>query len=685
MFNIGSVVLINGIKYRILQAQGTELLLIGLEMDKYSFFRIDAKALKAIPGIQEVEDPYTPNTTIEDDELAMITEKQEAIREIITGLGSNIDFLQGNRTCTGVKEYMEKFKITKRIVHRDIRRYLQSGQDMYSLRDRRKARATKNEGIFSGNHKGGHAFCNGSIRIPIDPKQEEKYFEEGFRMIDTGKSLSYIVDTLNRKYFSEVILDEEGNFINILPAPINECLSEKRFRRYCFEKMKGISLSKYRKGVRKRMNDDRIKYGTAQSGCTHPGAILEVDACELDIIIVGKDRRQDLGRPVVYFSIDVFSCMIVGWYVGFENNSFLGATSLFANMFFSGERILPDAIRVDHGSEWVSKAIERIGKELGIRVQIVAPAAGSFKGLVENSFHVYQKNLRNAGREYGAIYKEYESKHYDKASAMVSEIRQDIESFVSSFNRTLRKNYELSKHMVECGIRAVPEELWRYGIQYMAAPRQVVDAIATNVLFSLCEPVAAKKMSLSRNGITIKGLCYISEDPRMIMLIRHEYYDTEPVDYEVRRDPRTVDYIWVRTDGETFQVPLGELHDNLQSYKGLTWHEYEMIYNDMKANRNEYLPENRRQRLLRQETTERILKKGKREQAAISVKNNKTGIRDARMEAQQDERRASVLGAGIAGMLTEPEQPAALPGPSDTAGDTFYHERKRMRLEDMYD
>lgn len=682
MFTEGKVFMLNDQRYRLIKVRGTDLVLIGIDVDRYSFFRCSVEIFLSIPGVEEVEDPYEPaDFMVGDGELDLLNRKQAAIRQIILGLDQNIDYLQGKRTCPGVKEYMESFGRSKKAAHRDIRRYLQSGMDMYSLRDGRSSRVIPGESMFSGRHKGGHRFADGRVRAWIDPEKEEKYFKEGFNMIDKERSLANIVDTLNRKYYSDVILDEDGELVDIVPAPENECLSEKRFRRYCAERMNGVSLTAYRKGARERYNNDRIRFGTAQTGCTHPGAVVEIDACELDIIIVGQDRRQDLGRPVVYFAVDVYSCKIVGWYVGFENNSFLGATSLFANMLFTGERILPDSIRVDHGAEWVSKAMERIGKELGMDVSIVPPAMGSYKGLVENSFHVYQRNLRALGRKYGAIYKEYESRHYKMASTMLADIRADVENFVQTFNKKLRRNYELSEHMVLCGVNAVPEELWRYGLENAGIPRHVTPAMEMKALFSLCEPMpAGKGHSLSRCGITIKKLCYISDDPRVTELIMRDHFDTGPADYEVRRDPRTVDHIWVRIEKEVIRVPLGAGHDNLQSYKGLTWHEYEMLYDDMKRKEKEYTETERRLRYRQQELTERMLKKAKERQQELGLetKNRTDGIRDARMAAQQDERRANPLGGAYTEALPETGT-QSLPWLPDESSD------EGLALEDMYD
>ena len=644
MYRAGSVIKLNGRLYRIIGSDKTDLVMIEMNIDKYHFYRVDYKMLIEMPGVEEVDDPYEQHAfMVSEEEMDLLRKKQQAIRIIIRNLDF-IEDLSSNRTCPGVTSYMATFRVSKRIAHKSIRRYLQSGMDMYSLRDQRKTRPRPENDMFNSPYKGGHAFADGRVRVAIDPELEKRYFEEGFRKIDVESSLSYIVDVLNLKYFTKVILDEDGNVIDIIEKPENESLSERRFRRYCRERMGAVSLEKYKKGARERINNDRIKFGTAQTGCSGPGSIIEIDACELDIIIVGEDRRQDLGRPVVYFAVDVFSTKIVGYYVGFENNSFYGAASLFNNLFFSGDRILPDSIRVDQGSEWISDGIRKLGKELGINVRIVPPAMGSYKGLVESSFHTYQKKLRAAGREYGAIYKVYESKHYEKACLLLQEINKDVEAFIDTYNGTSRKNYELSMDMIRTKVRPVPEELWKYGIENLAVPRTVTRKMEPSIIFSLCVQAKKNECSLSRSGFTVKGLKYISSDPLLTDLINRKHFETGADDYEVRIDPRTVGHIWARIRDRVIKVPLGEKHDAQQSFAQLTWFEYELLYNDMKENNSSLSAENRHLRMLLLAKRQLTMKKGKKAQAALGGRNSKKGIRVARKAEQQDDRRQNVLG-----------------------------------------
>lgn len=644
MMKCGAVITINGKLYRIIETRGADSVLIELGIEKYNFEILPVSQLISTMNAKEVDDPYIHNNApLSDDELNKIKEKQEAIQKILRSLPDITD-LATKRRCDVLDRYCVSINDSKSTVHRAIRRYLQSGMDMYSLRDGRKMKKSSGWDMFDGKQRGGHLFYDGTARVMIDPEFEKKIFEEGFRMIGRENSLSYIVRTLNRKYFSEIILDEDGNYVDIIPAPINECISEKRFRRYVKIMLGSDSLEKYKKDARKRRNDDRLRYGTSETNCHYPGAILEIDACELDMIVVGKNKRQDLGRPVVYFAIDVYSRRILAYYIGFENNSFLGATNLFNVLFFE-EGVIPDKIRVDHGAEWISKDMRLMGKELGITIEIVAPGTGSLKGLVEDLFHVYQKRIRSSGKKYGAIYKEYSSRHYDKASMMHMELAQDIDAFVETFNHKLLESYELSLDMALKNIRAVPVELWKYGVEHMSFPRHVSPSMREKLIFSMCVSKSmSTEHSLSKKGIMVSQLIYMSKDERVIDLIKRKENKLDMPSYEVRIDPRTVSYVWLRIDSDYLKVPISEKHDNLVTFSHLTWFEYELILKDIKDNKYSYREENRRLQMGLEEQSERIMKKSKKEQDAVGGKNSKKGIREARSQAQQDDRRQNVLG-----------------------------------------
>ncbi|WP_270825939.1 hypothetical protein [Aeromonas sp. QDB68] len=82
---------------------------------------------------------------------------------------------------------------------------------------------------------------------------------------------------------------------------------------------KRISKIDYNKDIRPLL-------ATANTQALGPGSRYEIDATIADIYLVSDSDRQNIvGRPIVYMVIDVFSRMVAGFYIGFENPSYVAA------------------------------------------------------------------------------------------------------------------------------------------------------------------------------------------------------------------------------------------------------------------------------------------------------------------------------------------------------------------------
>jgi hypothetical protein len=63
-----------------------------------------------------------------------------------------------------------------------------------------------------------------------------------------------------------------------------------------------------------------------------PGSTYELDATVIEInIVCESDRRMVLGKPILYLIVDVFSRLIVGFYIGLYSPSFRTATLALLN------------------------------------------------------------------------------------------------------------------------------------------------------------------------------------------------------------------------------------------------------------------------------------------------------------------------------------------------------------------
>lgn len=639
--------------------------LIELNIDKYHFevVNLDYLIVADQNKLHEIEDVYAPKyTDLSQTQLSEITEMAADIEVLIRNVFPEFKTFSSKRTIPGFDEFREKYEISLPLAHRKIRRYLQGGRDMYALLDQRQNNKRADDLMMktSTYEKNMHvAFMKFKTKRDINGRIQ---------------SVSAAYRELLEQYYSIPLYNEFGGLEGYQLFPEGEYPTETMFRRYV-EKQLGEPIKKFKRPKGQKKNE-KPRPGNAQTACPYPGFILEVDACELDIIIVSEvNKKHGIGKPVVYFAIDVFSCCITGFYVGFENNSFLGASALFANQFFGGEEnfleyqgkqynvtpggIVPTSIRVDQGSEWVSKDIRRFGREAGINIMIVAPGSGSLKGLVENSFHVYQEEVGNFGENVGAIYQAYESRHYDTAAMILTEIKQSIQNFIVKFNQQRRKKYDLSADMIKNKVNAVPFQLWDYGLQ-LCTPEYPTEAKAQKLLYALCLPcVGAMRVTLSLEGITIKDLKYFSKDPRFLALVDKKHFTKQSVEFEVRYDPRLVNYVWLKLDDEFLQVPLASLRDNQMSYKDMTWFAYNILYQFKKEGEKEYERRNMEANLTFLGKQKQLQQQALERRKAIPGKNDNKDIRAQRAIDQELERRRSAL----ANQVSFPEPEAALPEP----------------------
>lgn len=157
--------------------------------------------------------------------------------------------------------------------------------------------------------------------------------------------------------------------------------------------------------------DVRPLHSTATIQALGPGSRYEIDATIADIILVSDhDRNQPVGRPTVYIVIDVFSRLIVGWYIGFENPSYVAAIqSLYLALsdkshFFKDLEIetdsfswpapgLPEAILADRG-ELIGHQIEGLESSYRIRIENTPPYRGDAKGIIEQRFRTLQAEFK---------------------------------------------------------------------------------------------------------------------------------------------------------------------------------------------------------------------------------------------------------------------------------------------------
>ena len=322
--------------------------------------------------------------------------------------------------------------------------------------------------------------------------------------------------------------------------------------------------------------------------------MVEVDECEVDVFLVSnEDRKKVIGRPIVYGLIDVYTRAIMAVSVSLENNSYKGITNCLLNLIEDKKELckkyniaisdsvwvdhfLPNRIRSDYGSEYLSYEFERVCNEFGIQREVASPGTGSMKGQIEQLFHQMHSGQNAVLENHGLISKRHDSNHKTTAVLTIEEFKGFVYAMVVAHNSKYMKNYPLTADMRKKKVKPIPSELWEYGISKYGMPKPILNDLQFK--YALLKDITA---SISRDGITYKGLKYINlKDENLISMMTK--IGKKKVKFDCRIDERCVDYLYYENNGFIKRVDLNLEKTGMEDYLGLTWFEYNRILEDKK-------------------------------------------------------------------------------------------------------
>ena len=453
---------------------------------------------------------------------------------------------------TKKQDFIDAYKsqnIPKTTAWRIITKFLQNGLNYYSLLNDKSSRKNSNyikkPGKVGIKHNG----------IPLTD-EVIRQFDEMLAEYKKNRNMSYalLYDKLCRLYYYEL---KDGEF-RILPN--GQRPTYYQLYHYCTNKLTQDEKEIIKTSTQEFRNNKRLLTGSPLTTISGPGELLEMDAQEMDVAIVSEyDRSKVIGRPILYALIDVYTRAIVAISVSFENNSLLGMTNCLLNLAEDKEQycnqfgieninknlwpsnFLPKIIRMDRGSDFKSEKAEQILNELNIQRELVPGASGSYKGYIEQLWHQLNSAQNAALYNNGLIEKRYDSTHYKKAILTLKEITQIVISQVLVYNGLQLKNYPLTKDMVKKKIQPIPSELWEYGVEKNGQPRPIMNL--QNFAYTL---MSTPKASISKKGVCIDGLYYISTDMEFINLMYQT--GTKKRKFECRYDERNISKAYYLND-----------------------------------------------------------------------------------------------------------------------------------------
>ncbi|MEH2530801.1 transposase InsO family protein [Bradyrhizobium sp. AZCC 1588] len=344
-----------------------------------------------------------------------------------------------------------------------------------------------------------------------------------------------------------------------------------------------------RHGQKKFDLEGREILGKGEQNARGPGDKFQIDATIADVYLRSQfDRRRIVGRPVIYFVIDVWSRLIVGIYVGFEGPSWIGAMMALTNMVtpkveFCREfgieidhdqwpsHHAPRAILADRGELLSVRLGRRIVDSLRIQIENTSPGRGDLKSIVERRFGVVP-----------AIFKQFTpgyvkpdfgtrgARDYRRDSAMdLTDFTKIVILAVLEHNRETVDGIDTPTEMTTDGMASTPLNRWKWGIENRSGLLRELRL----------EDVALAVMQMDSARVTEKGIKF-----------KGGYYSTETADaagwfskarlkgewtVKVSYDPRSLDklYIWDPKTPRGYEIC--RLLDPYLELKGKSLFEYE--------------------------------------------------------------------------------------------------------------
>jgi len=308
----------------------------------------------------------------------------------------------------------------------------------------------------------------------------------------------------------------------------------------------------------------------------YPMQLIEIDHTPVDIILVDDEYRQPIGRPWITVAIDIYSRMIVGYYLSLSAPSITSVAMCIANTVLTKDRLLleldidsnwdvwgfPGTIHVDNGADFRAEAIKIAGLAHGINIEFRPVGRSNFGGHIERVIGTLMKAVHEIpGTTFSNIQERQEYDSDKNATVTFKEFEKWLVTYIT-------KIYHKRIHQ---GINMSPEQLWEEGIFGEDAPIGLMPKPADSLSITI-DFLPIFKRTIQKNGVNIDGINYYDHLLRSKINKLDDYGKKKK--FIFKRDPRNIKFIWFYDDEtkEYFKIPTAD-----QSMPNITLWELEAI------------------------------------------------------------------------------------------------------------
>lgn len=285
---------------------------------------------------------------------------------------------------------------------------------------------------------------------------------------------------------------------------------------------------------------------------TYPLEAIQIDHTPLDIIVVDEVYRMPVGKPWITVAIDVYSRMIIGFYISLDPPGALGTGLCLSHAILEKDLWLSaldvpgkwpcfgliKSLYIDNAREFNGKMLERAAQEYGIEINFRPVATPNYGGHIERLLGTVLREIHTLP---GTTFSNTKDrKHYDsegKACMTLKELEKWLATFIVGV-------YHQRKHT---GINTTPfarynESILGDGQQIgIGRSRPIQDTLKLKLDF-----MPFVERTVQRYGISIDGIMYYGNVLRKWI---HAYQSPNArykslKKFAIKRDPRDISMVY---------------------------------------------------------------------------------------------------------------------------------------------
>ena len=511
--NIGSKVYYENIEYEVSKQISTKEILAKECEFPYEFKVLKISALKS----EKIEKSKEIDISLYDKkEWKEATRKYEIIKPLLTG--------KRNKKSE-VEEVSQEHNISVATIYRWLQDYKKTGTVSSLVPEFKKRDGPKKNRLDKEDET--------IIKSVLD-----EYY------LNTQKySIPYIYRIIQEKFYNANL---KAPHINTIRKRIENISSKE--------------VTKYRDG--NKVHDTRGMPDKNPRG-NFPLELVQIDHTPLDLDLVDEENREPIGRAYLTLGIDVFSRMIMGFYISYEPVSFFNTGQCILNMIMPKDDFLkqqgvegewpiyglPREISTDNAKEFRGIDLTRFCEQYSIEIDW-RPVGRSFYGAnVERVFKTLSSEVHNlSGTTFSNIIQKGTYNSQKNAAMTIGEFEQ-------WFTELIVNIYHKKEHS-EIGM--TPEEKYMEGIFGLGEyPGTGLPPIVENTKSLRYSLLPSLERTIQKNGITIDHVTYFSEILRKWIVPQSASKKGKSNLFICKRDPRDISKIYFYDPDikEYFEVP----------------------------------------------------------------------------------------------------------------------------------